>query len=316
MVGLFETPVDIAIYYKNGEISRKTIQVSKASQIFTFNLSGEVDFVLFDEGSFILKKLDFTKSNQAYLAQFEKSEYMLHRYDALVALRSAAPNFKRRALVKAFKRETFHAIRAEIASQMLEDPQLAVGVWPMIADDVQAEVRLVYAQKAIIGENNIPRFEKLLVDSSYVIINTVLNRIWDHPQFAEKQFDILEKIKDVDGFTHDIKIKYLELANSLYPKMGQGMRNTLVDMAGPKYEFRTRTLALQALQRMNYLDAALCQNLFEACTNFNSRLNSPANQVLNYFLTQTEKKALLQTEIKNFQSDDPKSMRLKSRLTK
>jgi len=94
------------------------------------------------------------------------------------------------------------------------------------------------------------------------------------------------------------------------------MRNALVDMAGPKYEFRTRTLALQALQRMNYLDAALCHNLFEACTNFNSRLNSPANQVLNYFLTQTEKKALLQSEMKNFQSDDPKSMRLKSRVTK
>jgi len=316
VVRLFETPVDIAIYYKSGEVSRKTIQVSKASEIFTFNLSGEVDFVLFDEGSFILKKLDFNKSNQAYLAQFEKAEYMLDRYDALVALRSAAPNFKRRALVKAFKRETFHAIRAEIASQMLEDPQLAVGVWPMIADDAQAQVRLVYAQKAIIGENNVPRFEKLLVDSSYVIINTVLNRIWDHPLFAEKQFDILEKIKDVDGFTHDIKIKYLELANPLYPKMGQGMRNALVDMAGPKYEFRTRTLALQALQRMNYLDAALCHNLFEACTNFNSRLNSPANQVLNYFLTQTEKKALLQSEMKNFQSDDPKSMRLRSRVTK
>ncbi len=316
VVGLFETPVDIAIYYKNGEVSRKTIQVSKASEIFTFNLSGDVDFVLFDEGSFILKKLDFTKSNQAYLTQFEKAEYMLDRYDALVALRSATPNFKRRALVKAFKRETFHAIRAEIASQMLEDPQLAVGVWPIIADDRQAEVRLVYAQKAIIVENNVPRFEKLLLDSSYVIINAVLNRIWDHPEFEKKPFDILEKIKDVDGFTHDIKIKYLELANPLYPKMGQGMRNALVDLAGPKYEFRTRTLALQALQRMNYLDAALCQNLFEACTNFNSRLNAPANQVLNYFLNQTEKKALLQSEVLNFQAENPKSIRLRSRVTK
>lgn len=316
VVGLFDVPVDMAIYYNNGEIQRHKIRVSKASETFEFDRKSGVSFVLFDEGSFILKSVNFQKTKEEWHNQFLEAEYFIDRYDALVALRSADINFKRRALVTAFKKETFHAIRAEIASQMLEDPQLAIGVWPMIADDKQAEVRLVYAQKAPIREASMLRFEKLLTDSSYVIINTALNRMWNHPVFAEKKFDILEKIKDTDGFLHDIKVRYLELANPLYPKMGPGMRKALVNMAGPKYEFRTRTHALDALKRMNYLDPALCQHLFEACTNFNSRLNRSASAILNHYLAQTETKHLLQEQIAVWPGTDAKSMRLKQRLSK
>jgi hypothetical protein len=92
------------------------------------------------------------------------------------------------------------------------------------------------------------------------------------------------------------------------------MRKALVNMAGPKYEFRTRTLALQALQRMNYVDAELAQNLFEAATNFNSRLNGSAWGVITHFSSQTEKLQLLKKEAINWQGSDSKSISLRHKI--
>ena len=93
------------------------------------------------------------------------------------------------------------------------------------------------------------------------------------------------------------------------------MRKALVNMAGPKYEFRTRTLALQALQRMNYLDAELAQNLFEAATNLNARLNSSAWGIITYFASQTEKAQLLKSEVWKCQGGDSKSISLRKKIT-
>ena len=52
----------------------------------------------FDEGSFVLKEVAFNKSGAAYLSQFQKAEYMLDRYDALVALRGSKAELKTRCI--------------------------------------------------------------------------------------------------------------------------------------------------------------------------------------------------------------------------
>ncbi len=293
----FEIPVDIAVYYKDGRVMRFTQNLTKTTESFQVAREGEIDFILFDEGSFILKETDFPQSEAAYLAQFQKAQFMLDRYDALVALRSCAPDKKREALIKALTTEKFDMIRAEIASQLLSDSGTPFGTIRSIAQDAQAPVRLVFAQSAPVIKSTETLLENMLLDSSYVIIETVLDRIYEHPLFAPRKTSLLDKINTVDGFTHGIRIKYLEKAQAEYPKMGPGMRQALVAFAGPKYEFRTRILALQALQRMNYLDENLAKNLFEGATNFNSRLNGPVWDLMNYFLKQSEKSALLKREI-------------------
>ena len=203
----------------------------------------------------------------------------------------------------------------EIASQLLSDSGVPIQMIKGIATDKQAQVRLTFAKNAPILKSTEYMFENLLLDSSYVIIETVLDRIFDHPLYAPRQSTILDKINTVDGHTHGIKIKYLEKAQAIYPKMGPGMRKALVNMAGPKYEFRTRSLALQALQRMNYLDAELAQNLFEAATNFNSRLNGSAWGIINYFATQTQKSQLLKSEVLKWEGGDSKSISLRKKIT-
>jgi hypothetical protein len=184
-----------------------------------------------------------------------------------------------------------------------------------------------------------PTFEELflngLKDSSYTNIELVVNRLWNIPQMstaqvgapgsteivASAQFqpafishrDILEAIKDENGYLHNLKVKYFELAytDALEQQKKQevslhGQRtenepqiflNSLISMTGPYYEFRTRTNAMAAMKRLNVLTPELTQNLFDAILGFNTRLASPAIDLLQYFKQQSHYKALIIKEI-------------------
>jgi hypothetical protein len=174
-----------------------------------------------------------------------------------------------------------------------------------------------------------------LKDSSYTNIELVVNRLWNLPQVSTAQVaapgsteivastqyqtafishrDILEAIKDETGYLHNLTVKYFELAYtdaleqqkkqevSLHGKRTENepqiFLNGLISMTGPYYEFRTRTNAMAALKRLNVLTPELTQNLFDAILGFNTRLASPAIDLLQYFKQQSHYKALIIKEI-------------------
>jgi hypothetical protein len=61
----------------------------------------------------------------------------------------------------------------------------------------------------------------------------------------------------------------------------------LTDFCSDRYEFRTRVLAMQALQRLNICNEAVVKNLYTCILNFNTRLAGPAKEVLQYFKQQS-----------------------------
>ena len=174
-----------------------------------------------------------------------------------------------------------------------------------------------------------------LKDSSYTNIELVVNRLWNLPQMSTAQVaapgsteivastqyqtafishcDILEAIKDETGYLHNLTVKYFELAYtdaleqqkkqevSLHGKRTENepqiFLNSLISMTGPYYEFRTRTNAMAALKRLNVLTPELTQNIFDAILGFNTRLASPAIDLLQYFKQQSHYKALIIKEI-------------------
>ena len=75
--------------------------------------------------------------------------------------------------------------------------------------------------------------------------------------------------------------------------------NSLIEMAGPMYEFRTRILAIQAIQRLNILNQDAALALFDAYFNFNSRLNGPALDALRSFSNQWTNNKILQNAVYN-----------------
>ncbi len=311
VVSFFSTPVDLAIYYTDGSVDRKTVEVSGASNTFDFATNGKtVSYCLFDEGSFLLKELKFNKTTEELLSQAQTATFMLDRYDAWLELRTVPMSVKWEALKTAFSKETFPNLRAEIASQMMDNPGIDAQTITLISRDKQAEVRLIFAQKTPLVSATQPFVEALLFDSSYVIINTVIDRIWEHPLYANRKNFILDAIKKTDGFCHDIKVRYFELGTEIYPEMAPGMTKALVNISGPMYEFRTRINAMNALQRMNYLNKDFAFALFEGSINFNSRLNGPAQSLIKYYAKQTQKRRELQEFLKDYKCNDVQKKQL------
>ncbi len=313
IVSYFEIPVDFAVYFTDGTKIRKTATVSGPhTEIqFTDLPSGkEVAFCLFDEGSFILKEVEFQKSNSQWLNQLKFSEFMLDRYDALIALRTVPIAQKKSALMDAWKTETFHAIRSEIALQLLEDPQIDAPTAMSIARDKQHQVRMVFAQKIPLVSSTQFLMEELLTDSSYFVIDAALQRMMKHPLYESRFPLILQKLKGVDGYTHNLTVRYHELhvmgvklgfltQNEETLKSAENSMNTLIEMSGPMYEFRTRILAIQAIQRLNTINQKAALALFDAYFNFNNRLSGPALDAIRSFSSQWANNRILQNAVYN-----------------
>ncbi|NBU03526.1 MAG: M1 family peptidase [Bacteroidetes bacterium] len=222
----------------------------------------------------------------------------------------------------------FREMQAEMASQWFalfdRSSQSALSevdrvMFAKFANSIHANVRRVVYERLPLQ----PAFRELflqgLKDSSYNNVEFLVDRLWNSTPLSNDQTavgisrtEILEAIKGEQGHLHNLKIKYLECAYQ-YAKSRPGNSaendaqtyvNLLKDMAGPYYEFRTRTTAMSALKRLGYLDAQLSQNLFDAFLNFNSRLAGPAGDVIKYFAQNSANKALLLEQIRQYKTAD------------
>lgn len=193
-------------------------------------------------------------------------------------------------------------------------------------------VRRVLYERLPLEYANRELFIQGLKDSSYSNVEFVVDRLWNSAPLSSDQTavgisraDILEAIKGEQGHLHNLKIKYLEYAYQYAKSRPQNSAeneaqlyiNLLKDMAGPYYEFRTRTNAMSALKRLGYLDAQLAQYLFDAALNFNSRLAGPAGDFIKYLAQNTDNKSLLMTQVEQYKSVDlSKNFAAQTRLKK
>jgi aminopeptidase N len=235
---------------------------------------------------------------------------------------------KTAALREAWQKETFREIKTEIAAQWMDLPGIlnAAGsnsLWQstknetitsastetymlhQISNSEFASVRRVFYEKLPAQAKYREVLLNGLTDSSYNNVEFIINKLWQSPEFYADRSAILEVIKGEQGHLHNLKIKYLEYAyeHALQksangePKSAENdpqmYVNLLKDMAGPYHEFRTRTQAMSALKRLNYLDSELAHNLFDAVLNFNTRLSQPATELINHFKQNSAYKQLL-----------------------
>ena len=84
-VGLFDVPVNVEIATANGR-RMQSIEVSQASQTFTFPADGPPLMVIFDKGDQVLKAVDFKREPEALIYQLKNAETTPDRSEAAVAL--------------------------------------------------------------------------------------------------------------------------------------------------------------------------------------------------------------------------------------
>jgi hypothetical protein len=126
-----------------------------------------------------------------------------------------------------------------------------------------------------------PAFERLVTDSSYALAASAMEKLGT--QFPEQQSRYLAWTKNECGIGNQVKTLWhrMNAANGVRASL-----DSLVDMAGPSFEFRTRVNAFASLRALNHLDSTLVLNLCDALFHPNNRLRGPAEETVGYFVGQ------------------------------
>jgi aminopeptidase N len=284
--GLYKMPIWFEVYYTDGSSDRKQVWIEQQHQSVSIPSNGKkIDYVLFDPNSEVLKTVSFEKSFEMLKAQALKAKYMLDRYDALVAMRNILLEQKRDILVQAYAKETFHATKGEIVSQLKNDTDQKSRelIRAAINDKDEQLHKTVLNMYNTIPSDLAADFEKLLKANSYDVIIAALDKL--HRDFPASTQRYLDAVKGVEGTTgHNVEVKRLEIA-SLHTG-DKKYTDLLVTYASNSYEFRTRVNAMQALKRLGYFDKKLVDNLLDAALSANTRLSGPAGDVLKYYYEQ------------------------------
>ncbi len=114
---LFSLPLQFSF----GSGSRKklfTESVEKKSHLFRFKLDREPDLVLFDPNHWVLKKVDFPKSEALWTRQLTADPHPLGRAEAAKALGRLGGSAATEALSKALFNEKFWAVQADVAQSL------------------------------------------------------------------------------------------------------------------------------------------------------------------------------------------------------
>jgi aminopeptidase N len=298
--GLFKMPIVFEVYYTDGTKDSKTEWIEKESHIAKISnpSNKKIDFVLFDPNSEIMKTVSFNKSFDMLKAQALRAPKMIDRYDAVVALRKYPAEQKRNILEEVFNKNTFHALKAEAASQLLEDktPEGLNLVKKALTDpDVQVRKAMLISTRNI--EPTLQQeYEKLLLDSSYQTIVTALEKMCiTFPENTQKYLDITKGIEGTNG--RNVICKWLEIAAAF--NSDKKLVDQLVAYTSNSYEFLTRGNAMASLRKLNYADEKLINNCIDACLSSNGRLAGPATETIKYFSAQVQYKKMIADIIRN-----------------
>jgi aminopeptidase N len=293
-VGLFKMPIKMEVWYRDGSKDSSISLIENKNHKITIpnrnNL--DIDFVLFDPNSQVLKSVTFHKYQEELFKQALKAPYMLDRYDALLSIRNVDIEKKRETLISVYLREKFHLTKAEAIAQLINDTALVSKniVMESITDkDVNVRKNIINSLTSIPLSLEIP-LRRLLKDSSYQVVELALEKLSFN--FPEKAKEYLEITKDEMGNSgKNIRIKWLEIA-CLSDK--QKYISELISYSNVPYEFRTRINAIEALKRLNYVDDKSLGAFLNAACHFNTRLGAPAEQGIQYFYKQNQYKKLIQ----------------------
>ena len=298
--GLFKMPIVFEVHYTDGTKDSKIEWIEKESHIVKIlnPTNKKIDFVLFDPNSEIMKTVTFNKSLDMLKAQALRAPKMIDRYDAVSSMKKITVDFKRSVLEDVYNKNSFYVIKAEAATQMLDDksPEGIKFVKKAITDPDLFVRRTTLMNTKVIEPSLVSDYEKLLLDSSYQTIVTALEKLCaGFPENTQKYLDITKDIEGTNG--RNVKIKWLEIAAA---STGDKKHiEQLVAYTSNSYEFITRGNAMNALKKLNFTNEIMINNCIEACLSSNGRLSGPANETIKYFYAQIPYKKLIADIIKN-----------------
>lgn len=299
VLNLFKMPINFEVHFKDGSKETQQVIIENEHHLVSLENKGgkEIDYVLFDPNSHVMKKVSFEKPFAMLESQAKKAVGMLDRFDAVVAMRNIEASRKRDLFIELYDNEKFHYIKTEILDQLMNDGHpKSIELIRKAMTDKQVEVRMKALDAVDMGLAPLMEdFEKMLNDSSYNVVEKALDKLtMANPS---KTNAYLDQTKDQVGATgKNVRIKWLEIA---FTSTGNEAHvKELIDYVSQSYEFRTRVNAANALKRLNYFNEELLANIINALESPNKRLANPCGEVLSYFYAQRDNKIIVNNYIK------------------
>ena len=282
LTGYFKMPIVFEVHYKNGTSSTVKEWLSHAADTVYVNTtsSSQIDYVLFDPGSNLIKKVEFKKSFEELSSQLLNANHFIDRFDALRALLDTSIERKRDLLVAVFAKNNFQTLKADIVLQLSKDSSTAaINLFRNALQDKDMMVRRsVLDHLDTFPLSIVTDVEKILSDTSYINIETALRKLCK--QFPEKTERYLAQTKNLYGINDNVRAAWLEMKIKYGTNGIEEAKKELTYYTSNHFEFRTRVRAVDAIERLEFCNEEIIKNLFNACTNANSRLANPASRCL------------------------------------
>jgi len=292
LTGLFRVPVWLQVWYTDG--SADSIQVWAEKKVEEIRVPNQgkkkLDYLLFDPGNHVLKRVTFNKSTQELFAQVLRAQHLSDRYDALVALRPVALEEKRDILIRSYENESFHLTKSEILRQLSADSLSGTReLFRLAIYDPDAEVRkTVLMVLNPIPVSLKPDAETLLHDSSYLNVELALDKL--SRQFPEDVSGYLDLTASETGWRgKNIRMKWLQISIEHW-KLER--LQELISYTAPNQDFETRMNAFNTLKQLGYIDETIAANAKEASRHWNNKLAGVAQAFLAFFAQIDEYKEL------------------------
>ncbi len=281
--GLFRVSAEIAVGYTNGSTSNHKIIISgKDSTFLLANSSGlPVEYLIFDSGNRLLKKLTFERSAEQLTAAAIKAPLTIDRYEALISMRNLPAESKRETLLNCAGLSENELIYTEVLNQLKSDTSTPVRAFfhgALRHPDALIRRAAVINYTPLIASDT-SRLILLLSDPDYINVELSLRKLCTFMP-AKAPFWLQKTASETGWRGLNIRIAWLEIA---IQHGDQSKLKELLDYASPAFEFETRVNAIKALQNLDYIDHTHAVNLVKAARHWNPKLSQPALEALKKY---------------------------------
>lgn len=279
-ISYFTIDVPIRIGYSDGTdlVFKATIQGHSTTVELPGKHGCAIDFVVFDSGNRILKKLQFNRSLHELAESAKRSINLADRFEAIKSMRDFDLKTKRETLYRMIELGEEEFILSEIMQQLKSDTAEESRI---LLEGFLRHPDALIRRSAL--ENYTPmhttdtiHLVHLLEDPDYFNIELALRKL--HSFMPEKSAYWLKKTEAETGFRgNHILVARLELS----VKNGDNQQiNQLKDLASASFDFETRLNALLSLHRLGIQDEITMKLLKDAANYFNPKLSGPASEIL------------------------------------
>ncbi|MEL7020878.1 MAG: M1 family aminopeptidase [Bacteroidota bacterium] len=140
MPAIFQLPLAVDIYNKNGQKTRENIFINQREQVFTFAVTEAPALVNFDADRVLLGVMQDNKTEENYIFQYQHAPKFMDRIEAIEYL-SDSSNPDAIAILRAALKDNFYAVRGLALQNLDVDDTIAAILQDMARNDTHSQVR-------------------------------------------------------------------------------------------------------------------------------------------------------------------------------